>query len=110
MAAPDVAPQFGAELKVYIGACIACDPRLTHHALIGLIQTSQCLGMSPDYLRPFQRRVMATFLGRSELMHPRCTGIEWHILARRDTAILPRTKCYRKRICVQAIGPLQEIP
>jgi hypothetical protein len=111
MAAADIAPQFGAELKVsHTHDMVEMISKLTAYLRIGQLQTSQCVGTLPASAPFPAKKRPHTSCPSPELMYLCRTGIERHIVARRDSAILSRAKRHRKRICGEVVGTVQEIP
>lgn len=96
----DIAPQFGAELKVgrLTRFSTAHCPVATDRHSIGWLQKRQCLGTSPA----------ACFLMRPRLT-PTTTGFWRHRMARRHPALLSRAQYHREGICRQAQCAGQEV-
>lgn len=89
MAAADIAPQFGAELKVSrTHDKVEMISKLTSYLVIGQLQTSQCVGTLPASAPFSAKERHHTSCPSPELIYLRRTGIEWHIVARRDSTIL----------------------
>lgn len=93
MAAADVAPQFGAELKVSLLEDDGCRCITNWLNLPRIPSNRSTVGYGPPTSFPRSQPVRSPYMLEVELMQTCCTGIKWYIMGRRNTPILPRAEC-----------------